>query len=39
MLVEPENFYLDNDVDLLLGTVVMRVDSAERQVERNPDIP
>src|SRR5437867_1419480 len=32
-LVEPENFYLDNDVDLLLATTVARVDSGARQVE------
>src|SRR5437867_1659503 len=32
-LVEPENFYGDNDVDLLLATTVARVDSGERRVE------
>jgi NADPH-dependent 2,4-dienoyl-CoA reductase/sulfur reductase-like enzyme len=32
-LVEPENFYLTNDVDLLLATTVARVDSRESEVE------
>ena len=32
-LVEPENFYLTNDVDLLLATTVARVDSRKSEVE------
>jgi NADPH-dependent 2,4-dienoyl-CoA reductase/sulfur reductase-like enzyme len=32
-LVEPANFYVDNDVEVLLETAVARVDSRERAVE------